>query len=252
MRVVSESGAGSPVLLLHGSPSAPAMFEPLARVLEPDHRVVVGALPGYSGAAPLAPYTLEALHGGIERALLHASDEPWTLIGFSAGSYHVLSLALRARVRVRALVTLGALPGFSQQLKTELAGLAPAIRAGALPPETFAPRQLSAAFLAAHPEARDAVTTWLAEATLDVLADELAAIVEGPELVPQLAELDVPLLARVGELDVATPVAWSEAVVAASPRGTLEIVPGAGHALLVEDAEATCASIRRFLAAHVG
>jgi pimeloyl-ACP methyl ester carboxylesterase len=109
---------------------------------------------------------------------------------------------------------------------------------------------LSASFLAAHPEARAEVMSWLSETTLDVLADELAAIVDGPHLVPQLAGLAVPLLARVGELDAATPVAFSEALVAAAPRATLEVVAGVGHALLLEDAAGTCASIRRFIESH--
>ncbi|HEY3494477.1 MAG TPA: alpha/beta hydrolase [Polyangiaceae bacterium] len=248
MHVVSARGAGRPVLLLHGSPSAPGMFEPLVRALEPEHRVIVGALPGYAGSAPLAPYTLEALHTGIETALARESDAPWTLVGFSAGSYHVLSLGLRARVKLGRLVTLGGLPGFGPELAAEYRGLPEAIRAGALPPETFPPRMLSAPYLAAHPEARELVGSWLAETTLDVLADELRAIIEGPDLLPRLSALAMPLLARVGELDAVTPVAWSEAIAAAAPRALLEVVPGSGHALLVEDAPATCASIRRFLA----
>ena len=58
----------------------------------------------------------------------------------------------------------------------------------------------------------------------------------------------MPVLARVGALDVAAGPAASEAIVAAARGGTLEVVPGAGHALMYEDLEGTTASVVRALA----
>jgi pimeloyl-ACP methyl ester carboxylesterase len=250
MHIVSVRGQGSPLVLLHGSPSSPSAFEPLAKRLASAHRVFIAALPGYSGHAPLAPFSLERLHAGIEATLARESDEPWTFVGFSMGSFHALSVALRGNLPVRALAMLGAFAGVPEELAAAFREAAGAIRAGALPADVFPPRMLSEAFLAAHPEAREEMLRWLRETTLEVLADELLAAAASPPPFEALAKADFPLLVRTGELDVATPVAWSQAVARAALRATLEIVPGAGHALLIEDFPATSASLLRFLSAH--
>jgi pimeloyl-ACP methyl ester carboxylesterase len=245
MHIVSVRGQGLPVLFLHGSPSSPSAFEPLAEALSPHHRVFIGALPGYRGVPPLVPFELEALHLGIEATLRRESAEPWALVGFSMGSFHALSVALRRNVNVRAVAMLGAFPGVPEELRALVRESAKAIRSGALPSEAFPPRMLSERFLAERPEARETTLAWLRETTLDVLADELTAVADAQSLPLELAEF--PLLVRTGELDVATPVAWSEAVAAAARRVTLEIVPGAGHALLLEDFAGTRDSLLRFL-----
>jgi pimeloyl-ACP methyl ester carboxylesterase len=252
MHIVSVRGEGSPVLLLHGSPSSPSAFEPLADALAPKRRVFIGALPGYRGAPPLVPFELETLHAGIEATLLSESAEPWALIGFSMGSFHALSVALRGNVTVRAVAMLGAFPGVPEELRALVRESAEAIRTGALPPEAFPPRMLSEAFLLAHPEARDTTLAWLRETTLDVLADELTAVADAPGLLSELARAKFQLLFRTGELDVATPAVWSEAAAKVASRATLEIVPRAGHALILEDLEGTRDSLLRFLKSSPG
>lgn len=247
MHIVSVRGQGPAVVLFHGSPSSPDAFEPLALALSESHRVLVALLPGYRGTAPLVPFELDTLHAHIEEALRRESEEPWTLVGFSMGSFHALSVALRGRVRVRAVVMLGAFPGVPDELRSSLREGAEAIRTGALPPDVFPERMLSARFLDEHPEARETTLGWLRETTLDVLADELSAVASAPSPLPALGRADFPLLVRTGELDVATPVAWSEAVAKAARRATLEIVPGVGHALLLEDSAGTQHSVLHFL-----
>lgn len=247
MHIASIRGRGSPLVLIHGSPSSPSAFEPFVEALAPEWRVVVAALPGYSGHPPLVPFSLERLHAGVETTLARESDEPWTLVGFSMGSFHALAVALRGNVRVRALAMLGAFPGVPDELRVPLRESAEAIRTGALPPEVFPSRMLSERFLAEHPDARDTALAWLRETTTDVLADELLAVADAPSLLPALGRADFPVLVRTGELDLATPVAWSEAVAKTAPRATLEIVPGAGHALLLEDLPNTRESLARFL-----
>ena len=247
MHIVSVRGEGLPVLLLHGSPSSPSAFEPLADSLAPNHRVFIGALPGYRGVPPLVPFELDALHEGIESALRSESDEPWALVGFSMGSFQVLSVALRGNLSVRAVAMLGAFPGVPDELRVPLRESAEAIRTGALPPEVFPARMLSERFLAVRPDARETTLAWLRETTLDVLADELCAVADAPSLLPELARAEFPLLLRTGELDVATPAVWSEAIAKVASKATLEIVPCAGHALILEDFEGTRDSLLRFL-----
>ena len=56
------------------------------------------------------------------------------------------------------------------------------------------------------------------------------------------------VLARVGELDQATPPPKSEAIVKACKNARLEVVPGAGHALVLEDLDGVVGAARRLFA----
>jgi pimeloyl-ACP methyl ester carboxylesterase len=94
-----------------------------------------------------------------------------------------------------------------------------------------------------------AVEGWLDAAPSEVIAQDLEAFADAPDLVPSLSNLRIPVVARVGAADAATPVAKSEAIVRACPSASLQVVDGAGHALVYEDVEGTRAAIRAWLAA---
>ena len=122
-----------------------------------------------------------------------------------------------------------------------------ALRAGADLHPVAGPRFLSAGFAATHPEAVKQVEAWLDCVSPAVLANELDAFAAAPDLRAALASLTIPVVARVGALDVAMPPAKSEDIVRAVPNGRLEVVPGVGHALTLEDLDGTIASVRRAL-----
>lgn len=103
-------------------------------------------------------------------------------------------------------------------------------------------------FAEAHPDAAQEVAGWARAKDARLLADELEAFAGSPDLTPALSSLDIPILARVGELDVSTPIALSEVIVGAARRGRLEVVPRVGHALLLEDLTGTVKAVRRALA----
>jgi 3-oxoadipate enol-lactonase len=173
-------------------------------------------------------------------------------VGFSLGSYRALLLALTGRREVTHVVTLGGMatvePAHREAMRETAALIArmPDFRAPAFR------RQVALGFLApdfeaAHPEAASQVEAWLDSTTPAWLSTELLASSEAEDLRPRLASLRAPLTARVGELDRAAPPAYSEQLVAGVPRATLQIVPGCGHALLIEDREATVAAVRAAL-----
>src|SRR5205807_4886577 len=53
---VRESGEGPPVVLLHGFPETGRCWQPVARALSEDHRVLVPDLPGYGRSARPTSY----------------------------------------------------------------------------------------------------------------------------------------------------------------------------------------------------
>ncbi|HEX7603206.1 MAG TPA: hypothetical protein VF316_16425, partial [Polyangiaceae bacterium] len=62
-----------------------------------------------------------------------------------------------------------------------------------------------------------------------------------------LAALRIPVLARVGAEDAAAPAAKSQEIARAVPGAELQIVPGVGHALTIEDLPGTIDAVRAAL-----
>jgi 3-oxoadipate enol-lactonase len=251
---LDDMGRGPAVVLLHGSPSSVADFRPVVAALVDDHRVLVPELPGY-GASPRLdpPYAFERVYAAIEAALVARGIESIAVVGFSQGGHHALALAVRrGRIAVARVVCLAGYAALSADDRAAMLGFAAMMEqpgASLTAPELvamLAPRFLAPA-AAADPAARAQLERWLAATTPAVVADELRAIVRS-DLRAALPGLDVPVLARVGALDAAVPPHYSEEIARLCPRGRLEVIPGVGHAQMIEQPAATAAAIRAALA----
>jgi len=240
---VFEAGTGAAVVLLHGLPSPAAELEALAPHLA-GRRVLVPHLPGYGGT-PHAPGSqgVDAVEAALIAALTLRKVERPVLVGFSMGAYRALSLALA--FDARAVVCLGGFADLSADERAGFKGFADALRARANLRGVAAPRFLSSKHRAAVPADDAVVEAWLDLAAPDVLLEELEDAATAPSLLQRLAGLDCPIVARTGEEDVAAPPAHARSIIEAARHGTLEIVPGVGHALFVEDHAATVATLRR-------
>ncbi|MGO8992647.1 MAG: alpha/beta fold hydrolase [Polyangiaceae bacterium] len=238
-------GTGDPVLFIHGCPTSADVLAPIAHVAARTHRAIQIALPGYGTSPPLtAPWAIADLHAAIEAAVApELASRPLAIVGFSGGVYHALALASRGILNVRQVISLAGLMALTPADREGFKGFAAALRQGVDLRDIAADRFLSPAFKATHSDAVRAVAAWLDAISPANLANELDAFAVAPDLDVEVAALDIPILARVGALDVAAPPGKSEAIVAAAKRGTLAIVPGAGHALMYEDFHATTASI---------
>jgi pimeloyl-ACP methyl ester carboxylesterase len=247
--VLHDQGVGPAVLLLHGSPSSAACFAPLVDALAPRHRVLVADLPGYGESPPLdAPRgDLERVRALLEDALVARGISELAVVGYSLGSYRAIQLAVSARVRVTHLVCLAGLSGLDPEGRSEFRRAAAMLRDGFDFRPIWLARMTAPGFAETHEREAAEVMAWLDCAPRDVIIGEIEAIAEAPDLSAALGVLDVPILARVGALDAAAPVRFSERLARASRRATLEVVPGVGHALLYEDGEATVASVVRAL-----
>jgi 3-oxoadipate enol-lactonase len=239
-------GDGTAVLLLHGMPSTTADLVPLAEALARSHRVLLPDLPGYGRSPRLEPYTLDAVQRAIESLLAAHAIERTAVVGFSGGAYRALRLALDRRVEVTRIACIGATPGPGPEEADGLRHAAQDLRAGADFHGVAVARFLSPRWQN-DASAIAAVQAWMSAAPGDVLAAELDALADAGDIRPELPRLRIPLLLRVGESDVATPPALSRDIAAAVSDAKLEIVAGAGHALLIEDAAATIESVRSFL-----
>jgi 3-oxoadipate enol-lactonase len=250
---IHEAGRGPAVVLLHGSPSSVAFFEPLVAALQSHRRVLIPELPGYGQSPPLAgPGLFERTQERLEEALRARGVTQAAVVGFSLGAYRALRLALTGRLEVTHVATLGGFAALTVEHRdamrataTMLQGMRdfadPAFR------RPVALNFMAPAFATAHPKAVAGVEAWLDSTTPAWLALEALATASAEDLHPLLASLRAPLTARVGELDRSTPPAYSERMVAAAPRAVLQRVPGCAHALLLEDREGTVAAVRAAL-----
>lgn len=254
--LVREAGTGPSVLLLHGTPSPAADWEPLVEALRSEFRVLVPELPGYGGSPPLDNARLE-LVGDAIAAMLADRDagELRAVVGFSTGAWRALDLVLRARVRAEVVISLGGVATFDQPAREFRRAVAarlvrePEYLASSEVSDLMRELMLSSSWRSAHPQDADRVARWPLTTTATALSAELVALAEMRDLRPELASLDARLYARVGALDAGCPPAWSEDMVRHAPRAALDIVPGCGHALLIEDREPTIAAVRAQLSA---
>ena len=96
------SGAGSPVLLIHGT--APDLFDALQAELSRDHRVIRFDRRGF-GASGLSPVRALTPHAEDAAALLDAHG-PAIIVGWSMGGVIALEAAMLRPDKVRGLVLL--------------------------------------------------------------------------------------------------------------------------------------------------
>jgi 3-oxoadipate enol-lactonase len=251
---VDERGSGVAVVLLHGAPTAPEHLMPLAARLARSWRVLVVHLPGYGRSAALEPYALEHSHALVEETLVARGVRETHLVGFSGGAYRAFALACRREtaLRVRSVVSLAGVANFTED---EKAGLVRYVHLLSGVERPFDPAPMLVDLMLSprgreHPLWVEDVRSWATSITPEHLARELEAFIGAPDLRPQIAMLDLPVLVRVGSIDAASPPERSRRIIEVARHGAFEEVPGVGHALLCEDFDSTAASIERHLRSH--
>jgi pimeloyl-ACP methyl ester carboxylesterase len=246
-----STGDGPAIVFLHGAPTPPEFLDPIADWVSAFGTAIRVSLPGYGTSPPLpAPFPVTRVHEAVEQALLARGVRDAAYVGFSGGAYHALALAHRAVVPARSLVLLAGFMGLDDAGRAAFPEFARLLRQGADLRSVAGPRFLSAGYRARHPERAVEVERWLEATSPQNLAAELDAFAAADDLTDAVRAMTCPLLARVGAEDAATPPPYSEAIVRAARSGTLQIVPGAGHALLIEDTAPTIDDVARFLSGH--
>lgn len=247
---VEERGSGAAIVLIHGMPSAPEDFEPLVAMLASQRRVLVFHLPGYGRTPPdPEPRPLDAIVARIERQLLDVRITRADFLGFSAGAYKAVAIALRGRVSVPRLVLLAPMVGLDPEAAQGYRDVAMAARSGAFDPgPSWLDRMAAPGLAARDPAAAARVQGWLRAAPMSVICDELVAAADAVDLRPRLAELSCPTLVCAGTADNAVPVAWAEGVASQLRHCVFERIEGAGHALFLEAPDRTLRLVADFLA----
>lgn len=233
-------GETAPLVLLHGFTGAPASWDRvLARLGRRD------ALRPALGLAPSFEAEVDRLAGEWRAAGLAPVD----LAGYSMGARVALGLAVRHPDRVARLTLVGVHPGLETDAERAERAAGDERWAALLEREGVArfvaaweDQPLFATQLALPPDVRAAHRAIRLAHAPDALARALRALslARMPSLWPALPGLAVPVRLVVGEADPKFRALAARAA-ALLARATLQVVPGCGHDVPLEDPAAFAA-----------
>ena len=235
------------LVLLHGFTNTGASWGPVAAALPERYRPQAPDIRGHGGASDRRPVSLTAV---IDDLAALAGDDGCELAGYSMGGRLALHAAFALPGRVRRLVLIGASPGLAdpgERAERRAADDALADEVERMTIEQFAERWARTPVLTGQPPAvLAAVTAQRLRNTPAGLAAALRGLGTGalPSLWERLGGLAIPVELVVGERD-AKFRATAERMAAALPEARVHVVPGAGHAVHLEDPLAVAAVIAR-------
>lgn len=246
-------GEGPVVCLLHGFGGSARNWRPQVRLLRDGFRIAACDVRGHArSAAPAeaAAYRPACFVADLGRVLDALGTQRAVVGGLSMGAGIAARFAAAHPERVRALVLAALPPGADEGTRQrgwalafadaiERDGLEAAGARFAWGPESGldagAANLVRAGFLEHAPHA-------IAHTLRELLAVQPSAA----GVAASLCGLAAPVLVLVGERDPVSRTSC-EALVAALPAASLEVIPGAGHVANLERREAFSAALRRFL-----
>lgn len=260
----SEFGSGLPVVFLHPTPLDRGYWRPVAerlagvRCILPDLRghglspLGTGLAVGGFTAVPDAPVlTMQRLAGDVLALLDDLGISQAVFAGCSIGGYVLLELWRQAPERVRGLafVCSKPQPDAAANAARRAATIAEA-RAGnrAKLYDGMAQTLTGATARARRPEIAAELRGQMDAVTAEALVAVQAGLATRPDSVPDVASIQVPVLAIAGGEDAGV-TADEMRVLNAAPGGcTFHLLANAGHFAAYEDPDAVAALLQPWLA----
>ncbi len=250
-----DQGEGQPVMLLHGHTLDHRVFEGLASKIEAGGmRVIRPDLRGHGRSTrPPQGYHWSDHCGDVEEVLDAAGVDRAAIVGFSLGGGIALEMAVERPDRVGKLVLMSpVMPDrpFDPEFMANLKAVATVARTEGIRAAMEGPWMKSPLFAASL--AKPGVLEALSEIVKDFPGAEYLAEardrVERDWTVPdRLGEITADTLVLVGEREMLGFMAFAEEAAAGIPDARLEIIPDAGHLLLLEAGDQVAAGILEHL-----
>ena len=229
----TDTGAGRPVVLIHGYPFNRSLWNEQVTALSVNHRVIAPDLRGFGESeASDGTATMNRMAQDVALLLDHLEIARATIAGLSMGGYVALAFYKQFAARVRALIladtraqadTDEGKQTRAQQAEKALtegmAGIADAMLPKLLTPETVSKR----------PEIVKRVRDMMLKTKPEGAAAALRGMAERDDQTSLLAKITVPALILVGAEDAITPVADSEQMHQAIAGSRLVVLEKAGH-----------------------
>jgi 3-oxoadipate enol-lactonase len=241
-----QTGDGLPLLLLNGVMMTMQSWALQVPRLSARFRCVLHDFRGQLRSAKPGGYTL-AQHVDDLRALLDfLGIERADVAGTSYGGEIGMLFALAHPERVRRLIVIACVAAADDALRKtvgrwiDVARHDPQHLYDATVHDNFSEAFLTPQFIELGQERLRSYTPEWFEAFAQLCETALTLRVD-------LQQIAVPTLVVCGENDALKPVVHSRAIAAAVPNAELVIVPGAGHAVVIEKPDEVCAEIESFL-----
>jgi 3-oxoadipate enol-lactonase len=239
-----RSGSGEPLLLITGFTISAAVFEPVLPLYTRRFACVSYDNRGSGrSASPLHPTSIPELAGDACRVLDAAGIESAHVYGLSMGGMIAQEMAIRFPERVRGLVLGCSTPGGPRAIRptlSELGALGAGMLAGMREPgfPVLARMLFSPAFRENHPERVRELLRFFAAHRAGPWggASHFWASVYH-DTVARLGTIQAPTLVMHGGADTMAPIANARLLADRIPDAELCVVPGTGHAYLLEDPE---------------
>ena len=238
-------GRGEPLLLITGFTISSAVFEPVLDLYGQRFECLIYDNRGFGrSGAPMRPTSMAELAADAAGLLSALGVESAHAYGLSMGGMIAQELAIRFPERVRGLVLGGTTPGGPRAARPtlrELQALGGAAAGGWRDGERswLAEWLFSDEFRHEHPERVRALLRHFGRhraTPQGVWAHWWASVYH--DTVSRLADIQAPTLVMHGELDTMAPVSNARLLAARIPDAELALVPGAGHAYLLERPQA--------------
>ena len=237
----TDSGAGRPVVLIHGYPFNRSLWNEQVAALSNDYRVIAPDLRGFGESdASAGTATMNRLAQDVALLLDHLEIARATIAGLSMGGYVALAFYKQFASRVRALIladtraqadTEEAKQTRAQQAEKALtegmAGIADAMLPKLLTPETVSKR----------PEIVKRVRDMMLKTKPEGAAAALRGMADRDDQSSLLSKISVPALILVGAEDAITPLADSAKMNEAIAGSRLVVLENAGHVSNLERTE---------------
>jgi len=238
-----EAGAGQPVVWLHAFPLSAEQWLPQFAKVPPGWRFIAPDLRGFRGARAafeeiaLDGITMDDYAADVLALMSHLEIDRAVVAGSSMGGYVAFAMLRRAAARVRGLILVGTRAGAdtdeARAGRDRMLDLVGREGVGAIARE-MVPKLLGATTRREQPDLADALARLIETNSAGAVAAAIRALKARPDSRPLLPAIQCPTVIVAGDEDAIIPRAEAEAMHAAIPGATLQILPKIGHLPNVE------------------
>jgi 3-oxoadipate enol-lactonase len=248
----TDTGAGHPILFIHGHPFNQSMWDTQVAALSWKHRVITYDIRGYgaSEVPTTEATTLETLADDIAALLDHLNIPTTVVVGLSMGGQIAMAFAEQYPQRLSGLILAATFPQADtpEAAATRRATADRFLAQGSIPPGLeMLPKLLAPASIKDHPEIALQVLTMIARTPPAGAAAALRGRAQRKDYTPTLRNITVPTLIVVGTEDAYTSVDTAKQMQQSIPNARLEVFEGIGHLPNLEATDHFNAVLHRFL-----
>lgn len=242
-----DSGAGEPIVLIHGVGMQSAAWGPQIHALSQTHRVIALDMPGHGHSSPLpAQSDLDDFVNWLHAVLQELELSNISLVGHSMGALIAGGYAASHPGMVRRVALLNGVFCRDPEMRAAVEARAAAIRKGEV--DLVAPLDRWFGGSAAEIHVRNQVAHWLAGMNRAAYATAYTAFSKGDAVyADRFGAISGPLLALTGSDDPNSTPAMSRAMAMAAPDGRAVIIEGHRHMVNLTAPEAVTRELRIWL-----